>query len=411
MNEVAMGYSYAQKYKNKYKPSELVFCLAYIVYLVVSMLGTSLLGDVIGINTDVINTTKHIVAVLIILSLLLNLKFGNKLTYLLVGISMISLLVYMNMGAFNPFLAVLFLLGCRSSNPRRICKIHLYCVGGSLVLIFLSAILGFVENVEVSRIYQFDDTVRYCMGFRNATWFGYVFYLFIDYFYLKIQAGKKIKWHQYFIVMAVAVISYLLCKGRLDFFSTIVLILGVRFGNKIVNNRGFRRIIVFSFLFMCIISLVSTYLYTIGNPLAVAINRSISSRLKFNAMGMAQYGISLFGKYVEMQGVSQTTAENWWNYFYIDNFYISYLIQYGLIWMLLVLCFLTIINKRLASMNKGMLLIFMTMVAIHGYIVPTMMDFISSCTILFCFVEANLFQFVYSKRLKRVVLFSTEHKL
>lgn len=138
---------------------------------------------------------------------------------------------------------------------------------------------------------------------------------------------------------------------------------------------------------MIALSFATTYLYVSGNSIAQSINRALNSRLRFNAMGYSKYGISLFGNYVEMQGASQTTAENWQNYFYIDNFYVSYLIQYGIIWIALALIFLTLINAKLVKEKKDVMLVFMSIVALQGFVIPTMMDFISSCTILVAFIE------------------------
>ena len=372
----------------KIKLNEYIFCGAYIVYLFVSIIGTSLLGDLLGITSDSINTMKHIVAGLIVLSILVSIKLNRKLIIFIAGIGLVSVMVYFNMGAFNPILAVLFLFGCRKCNPKKVCRVHLYSVSISLAIIFASAILGIIDNIELSRESSIYTVARYGMGFKNATWFGYIFYLFVDYFYLKLDCkNKKIKHSAYLIIFFLAIVSFYLSKGRLEFISTFLLIIAINHSDIISKHKGLKKLLVFSFIIMILISFATTYLYVIGDPVAQSINRALNSRLKFNAMGYSKYGISLFGKYVEMQGISQTNADNWWNYFYIDNFYVSYLIQYGIIWMVLALIFLTLINAKLAKDKKDILLIFMSIVALQGFVIPTMMDFISSCTILVAFIE------------------------
>jgi len=413
MENITVMPSLAQSKSKRYKTNELIFYSAYVLYLLVSMLGSSLLGDTLGITADNINTVKHIVAVLIIMSILANMKFSYKLTYVALGVGLISVAVYLNMGAFNPVLAILFIIGCRRCNSRRVCKIHFWCITLSLAIIFSSALLGIVENINISRTYLFDDTTRYGMGFRNATWFGYIFYLFVDYFYIDTQSrNQKIKLGEYLVVLVVAIITYTLSKGRLEFISTFLLILAIKYNDRLKNHNFLKQILVYSFIIMFALSIVTTYLYTTGNPVAIGLNRILNSRLKFNAMGISQYGISLFGNYVEMQGVSQTTADNWWNYFYIDNFYISYLIQYGVVWMTTIIIFLTVLNYKLAKGNNFNLLVFMSFVALHGFIVPTMMDFISSCTILICFMDMGFIRVIASKtkRKKRLVAFNRKLK-
>ena len=392
-----------------YKPHELIFYGAYIIYLVVSVIGASLLGDSLGINADIINTMKHIVAVLIVISILASTRFNYKSTYLITGIGLASIIVYVNMGAFNPILAVLFLFGCRKCDPKRVCKVHLYCISISLAIIFISAIGGIVDNIKLSRGFSVFNSVRYGMGFKNATWFGYIFYLFIDYFIIKIIYKKqKIKYSEYLIVIIVALIAFYLSKGRLELISTFFLIIVAKHGETIVKHKTLKKVLVFSFIIMLLLSFLTTYLYIVGNPFALSLNRLLNSRLKFNAIGYAKYGLSLFGNYVEMQGVSQTTAENWWNYFYIDNFYLSYLIQYGIIWMALTLVFLTLINAKLAK-DSNKLLLFMALVALQGFIVPIMLDFISSCTILVAYIETGALRdkVVFKKGIKQIYIAPT----
>ena len=367
----------------RYKTNELIFYFAYIIYLWVSMLGTCYLGDVLGITSDIINTTKHIVALLLACSILINAKFSRKLAFIIIGIVVTSVLVYWNMGAFNPILAILFLLGARRCNPRRICKVHFYCILCTITIIFLSAILGFVDNYVFYR----DDAARYCMGFRNATWFGYVFYLFVDYCWIKLRyENSKLKRSEGIIIIILAICAYILSKSRLELISTFILLIAINYSDKIMKHKAIKWILVFSFAGMVLLSFVTTYMYMIGTPIANSLDRLLDHRLQLNSVGYSRYGITLFGEFVTMQGISQTTAENAWSYFYIDNFYVSYIIQYGIIWMTLVLLFLTLINVKLAKENS-ITLIFMALVALQGFIIPTMMDFISSCTILFAFNE------------------------
>ena len=372
----------------KNKLYECIFCGAYTIYLFVSVIGTSLLGDSLGITAESINTMKHIVAVLIVLSILVSIKLNRKLIILIAGFGLVSIMVYLKMGAFNPILSVLFLFGCRKCNPKKVCKIHLYCVSISLAIIFASAILGIIDNIELSRESSIYTVARYGMGFKNATWFGYIFNLFVDYFYIKLQyKNKKIKQSEYLTVIFLAIVSFYLSKGRLELISTFLLIIAIKNIDMLSKNKTMKKLLVFSFIIMIALSFATTYLYVSGNSIAQSINRALNSRLRFNAMGYSKYGISLFGNYVEMQGASQTTAENWQNYFYIDNFYVSYLIQYGIIWIALALIFLTLINAKLVKEKKDVMLVFMSIVALQGFVIPTMMDFISSCTILVAFIE------------------------
>jgi len=85
----------------------------------------------------------------------------------------------------------------------------------------------------------------------------------------------------------------------------------------------------YALLLAAILSIAATYLYSPESQILAFVNKLFTSRLNLGKEGMNSYGISLFGRVVEMNGFGGSTIAPD-NYFFIDCSYVHILLRFGI---------------------------------------------------------------------------------
>lgn len=94
-----------------------------------------------------------------------------------------------------------------------------------------------------------------------------------------------------------------------------------------------------------VIMWILTKLYDMGVPVTYDIDHLISNRLRLQSHAMAEYGIRIFGQYIKMvgNGGSETLPAD---YFFIDCSYYFIVLQYGLVFGVLVFAVYILCSKK-----------------------------------------------------------------
>lgn len=114
-----------------------------------------------------------------------------------------------------------------------------------------------------------------------------------------------------------------------------------------------------------------TELYNLGLPIAYDIDYWISNRLRLQSYAMAEYGIRLFGQYIKMvgNGGSEILPSD---YFFIDCSYYFIILQYGLIFGILVFVVYMLCCKKYKKDRYFQLIV--VMIAINCMIAHHLLD-------------------------------------
>lgn len=243
---------------------------------------------------------------------------------------------------------VFLVMGSKDVNFEKILKIYLIVAGTIVFLAVCSSLIGVIENLQYT---SSGRGVRNSFGIAYTTDFAaYIFFLLLVYFYLKGPALTV--WH-YLGAVAVSGLVYYFCKARVD--SVCILLVALVFGvhGFVVHtkyafprfrcgwNSLWRTWGIFSMPFWAALSIAATRLFDPENRVFSELNKLFSSRLSLGQEGWDNYGLSWFGRTIEMVGFGGST-ESPDNYFFIDCSYVHVLLRYGIVFLVVLVSVYTI---------------------------------------------------------------------
>lgn len=241
----------------------------------------------------------------------------------------------------NAVFWLLVVMGSKDVDFGKMLKSYLLVAGTIVFLAFWSSIIGIIENLR----YHGGRGIRNSFGIIYTTDFAaYIFFLLLIYFYLK---GPALRVYHYLGAAVLSGVVYYFCRARVD--SICILMVAVVFGiHGFLEHtqyalprvrRGWRWIWrtfgLFSIPFWAAMSVAVTYYFKEENALLVWLDKWFSNRLTLGKQGLDEFGFTLFGQTVEMNGNGGSTE---WpeNYFFIDCSYVHVLLRFGVVFLLIL---------------------------------------------------------------------------
>lgn len=234
------------------------------------------------------------------------------------------------------------------------------------VLFFLS-IVGVIENY----VTYAGTTERYAFGNVYATDFAAtLFYIELAHAYLK---GKKYNFKNFIFWLAISFFILHFCSARLDFvliFCTAWAMFFVAYVPKLFTFRAVKAALWLSIPALCILSILLHLLYTPQNGFLSWLNDLLSGRLYYGGMAIDDYGFSLFGQKIAMQGWGFTTEE--WDaelgYYFVDCGWLSVALQYGVVTLLFLCTVFTVASRRALKRGDCVLPVILFFVALTSVV-------------------------------------------
>lgn len=270
-----------------------------------------------------------------------------------------GLLIAMASGYLWPFIWVLMIAAAKDVPFGKILRVHLLIGAVVVGLAFCASLLGVIENLA----YPATDGrgIRYSFGCIYTTDFAaHLFFMLLTAYYLY---HKKMRWFHYIGTCVIAGVIYYYCNAKLD--TICILLLAAVFGiyhimrwqrerEQIQTSDmevGNMQLILFkrtkacltlkkllgrlAFISLSVVSLAMyllTSAYREENEFLEAVNLAISGRLMLGKKGLKQFGLSLFGKNVPMEGMGGSLKHTK-PYFFIDCSYLFILLRYGILFL------------------------------------------------------------------------------
>lgn len=342
------------------KLDNLLFYIGYIPVLIMGILSSS--AFIYSLPIEKVN--KAIVAFSIVLFLLKTIinEYQIKEFFIYFVLLIVFVVSAYQSRSTTVFTMFLFMMSSRNVNPKVINKIFFVISSVLLIAIVLASLKGIIPNF----VYYRDGLSRASLGIIYPTDFAsHVFYLMCSYAFLrKDKFGLK----DVIFIGAVSYWVYSKTNARLNFVCSILLILGmlfVRFNKKNLVKK-------FTWLSPALgatIMIYLTYIYSPANSLTETLNKLLSGRLSIVNELMGEYGFKLFGSNVAQNGLGGPTGLNFNNlltkYIFIDSTYLRLLMMYGIITLILVLVFLTVMLKKI---DEKYLLVILLVIFISGAI-------------------------------------------
>lgn len=224
---------------------------------------------------------------------------------------------------------LLFIISAKNIKFDSIVKYDLY-----LKIIFgLIIITLYFKGATTNYImYRSDGTIRSSMGFSHPNAFGtYVFSLGADIFYIN---RNKFKIRHFILFALLAVIVDYFSDSRTSVISLIIMIVaGILFklnGEKVMKNKLICKIIPSIFIIFTVLSLILCYFYKVENPFAYRLDELFSGRIRLAVDFLENYNITLFGNKIEIVNTYYASLTGV-RAKVLDNAYIKFLLQYGIV--------------------------------------------------------------------------------
>ena len=213
------------------------------------------------------------------------------------------------------------------------------CVTGTVLAVI---VLCSQTGLAVDYIFDSATRARHGLGFSWTTTPPIIYLFFImGYLYLR---REKMKIWEYVILEAAAVYFYVMTDTNLTFcFSTGILVL--MFVEGLLKNR-WRFWSRLKWLWVCLpvlifaASLVMVLAYHRDGAVWSRVNSLMHNRLTLGQNGINNYGLTLFGQPIWRRGFYITVSEVA-DYNYIDNSYLQMMLEFGVLFLAVVLALYT----------------------------------------------------------------------
>lgn len=352
----------------KIKGSDLLFFLAYGLFLVAGILSTSFYYKYYS------GTPHKIIIVVVLLLLICKELYENRMTRkaflnLAFGAGLFFLVNYV--GSVSVAAMFILIWSSRNVDFMRIARFTLVISVTLFAFIIFSSYLGIIENAVNTR----GGRTRYYLGFRYALFGSAILYNITTlYLYLK---KSKIKWVEVLLLLAINYLVYTQTDSRLSFYlSVIVMLLCVilKYFPDILEKR---RVLCFgmicSFWICAVVSIGLSFFYDSSVPWMDSLNTFLGSRLRYGRNSILEYGMSVFGQRVSWHGWGldvngEVSSMSLTNYNYVDCGYLNVLQHYGVLVLFICLVALTAALIKCYRRKNYYLLILLTFVALHAMI-------------------------------------------
>ncbi len=355
-----------------------LFYASYILMLVRSLLAASTLSALIG--TDGV-FYRYILRIAFLIPILIKICTQDRyekqtlLRYVIFACAVALMIAFNRQSALVEI--TLLILGVHGVPLKDTVRVFFRTASIICGALFLLSLFGAIENI----VTYAGLKPRYAFGSVYATDFAAtLFYIELAHGYLK---GKNYNLRNFFFWIFVSLFVYIFCVARLDFvliFCFAWAMLLATYVPKLYSFRGIRAVLWLMIPIFCVVSILLHFVYTQENAFLKWLNDLLSGRLYYGNLAVNDYGFTLFGQVVKMQGWGFTTDE--WDsklgYYFVDCGWLSLTLQYGIAMTVFVCAVYTAASRK--SLKEG------------DYILPIILFFIALTSV----VDHHFFEYWFN---------------
>ncbi len=325
------------------------------------------------IQSQYLSIIKYSIAILVILYFLLSLlnaKLDSKMLCLFFLLAIAGGVLFFAK-SLHILMLVIFLYLFRDYKLEYLLK-HFYVM---LWIAFCFTVFMSLINVYPNINHSRQDTIRHALGFATPTLGQSVLlFLFLTKFYMH---KNKISFISILFFSVLLTVMYYFTAGRTGFYLGVLAVIFIILYKISFNSRSIKkfftlggvRVILFIFPVLCLLlSLLMTKLFDDGNEFAIKLNEMLSTRLLLQRNAFAERDIFIFGQDIDWRNEEGI-------YIGIDNSFLYFLFNYGIIVFVLAIAFYCmLINSALKNRNYCFLLILFILL-INALVEPYLIDF------------------------------------
>ena len=351
---------------------DLIFCIALSIFIIQGYLETTMFVDLFP--ASFFSQIKAACLALVAFKLVID-SVDKKAVILAVGaaVVLVSTLTMLESGYNVPIVLAAFLLGAIGVDFDRIVRLYLVLTSILFAFTVLSCVFGIIDNVSVPK----GSRALLCYGFTYTTELSaHVTYTALAFYYV---FRKKLTWIHTALVVAAALLTYALTEGRLALVlmllsAAVVVFIDYRKRHAVASTyQPHCGAFVWSYVAVALLSFVLMVVYSDTGFLGF-LNNLFTGRLHWAHLGFEQYGLTLFGQEIDMQGWGRGIVLWAEDYFYIDCSYVKILLRFGIVTLVAVLVVATLGAWRAFDKKDYCLLAILVLVAIAAFINEHLMD-------------------------------------
>ncbi len=347
----------------KIKAEDLLFYIAYGVFLVFGILSTSFYYQYFS---PVYSLIKYACVAMLLLRELMIHKYNIK-SLLIGGLFVVLIVITRSQSSLATITYILIFLFCaRNVDFKGIVRFSAWVSLAVVLFVIVSSYLGIIQNY----VYYGSSRVRSYLGFRYSL-YGPAFLFNITGLFIYLKKDK-IRW---FTLIALAVFNcwmFMMTGSRLSFVLSVLMILAAGFMKlfpKFFENKKLLCLVmVLSFVVCFGVSMYFTVRYDESVPWQKQLNATLEGRLSLGQSAIEEYGINLFGSEIKLvgNGLDQYGEQNTEDeYNFVDSFYVQILLRYGILFTIIWIILLTYTLYHFCKKGDYWLLLCMTVIAVH----------------------------------------------
>ena len=287
----------------------------------------------------------------------------------------VFIVVQRNINTGMPLIqALLLIYGARNISFRRICKVLFW----SCVVLWTTPVL--LDRIGIHSVSRevYRERVREYLNFNYvsyaAIYFNNILFCGLYAFTDPDREGtggnyakrREVPWLMLVFLAAMEIWIYVITDTSLPFavglLCLFLYVIVIKLRAPVLNNNAFNRIAaVVVFPVMAIATYRLCLVYTSKNKLLKKFNDLTHNRVALANQGLKKYGVHLFGIQIK-----ENTDMSKGDYFYIDSGYMKNLINYGLIVLIIILVYYSIILYAAIIERDKVLAIWLICIAIYS---------------------------------------------
>lgn len=264
------------------------------------------------------------------------------------------------------FMILMLAIGSMAVLPRKtLFRVVLIIQAAALTIIPLFAALGLFPNVVMD-----TERIRYSLGFTWVT-SAPVLFVFASILFLHLVRKRLNGWIFVFLLQ-LATALFILTDTKMAFFTTmLVLVIAVIWWQKpnwldCLENRWVKLVILWLPVILTVVAMLLAGLYQDSGFMG-RLNDILSGRLANAAEAWQKYGMSLFGQNIVWTGQGITYKPSM-HYLYVDCSYLNVLLNYGLVFLLLVFIWCRQVILNLYRRHDMLYLAFFVVILLFSFL-------------------------------------------
>lgn len=318
---------------------EFLFYIAWILFISTTIVELTMwslegFGDILLTVTKLLRYGSYGIA---ICSILMKIFEKNKLIGSIVVFAVLAL-SFLGSGNKTMLLYIFLLVGAYGLNSRRVIGVSFLTRACLLLLIVGGSQIGLVENY----VFTPEMRERHGLGFTWTTTSAVLFFfLMLQWIYIR---KKKLTYTELILIEGIQFVLYQLTDSRMVFYLGTIFVGIIGLAKILDFEWKFTKKIKWLFMLtpigICVIAIAIHAFYDSSNPIWVKLNDFLSNRLQLGKSAFEEYGVSLFGNKIEWVGHSVVETDRVYNY--VDCSYVQLLLEYGVLFLIMVIVIYTV---------------------------------------------------------------------